>query len=474
MSGPWPEDVRCIAVIDIGKTNAKVVLVDGHTGETAAERSASIPSRQDGPYPHIDAARIWDFICDALIELNRARQIEGISVAAHGSGGAFIDGGRGEVGLALPILDYEFPGPDELASEYEQARPPFEETLSPRLPGGLNLGAQIFWQERRFAEEVQAAGPYVTYPQYWTWRLSGVAATEMCSLGAHSDLWSPRRRGWSGLVGRMGWQGLFAPLRSAFDVLGPVGPDLARRLGLGEAVQVVCGIHDSNASLLPHLKAWTPPFTVASTGTWTVLFAIGGSLHGLDPRRDTLANVTAFGDPVPCARFMGGREFAALVGDGSVEPTDAELARVIANHIMAIPAFVPGVGPFPDREGSWTAPPDGLTPGERTAAASLYLALVTAECMKLADAAGPTIVEGPFARNGAYCAALAAISRRDVFPSPSAGGTSLGAASLFGTGRRLVAREAAPVRPLDLAAFADYVDRWRDMAWPRVLGGRAR
>ena len=38
------------------------------------------------------------------------------------------------------------------AADYDAARPPFAETLSPRLPAGLNLGAQIFWQARAFPE----------------------------------------------------------------------------------------------------------------------------------------------------------------------------------------------------------------------------------------------------------------------------------------------------------------------------------
>ena len=40
--------------------------------------------------------------------------------------------------------------------------------------------------------------------------------------------------------------------------------------------------------------------------------AIGGRETALDPARDTLINVNALGDPVPSARFMGGRELDAV------------------------------------------------------------------------------------------------------------------------------------------------------------------
>jgi sugar (pentulose or hexulose) kinase len=458
------DDIRTVAVVDIGKTNAKVVLVDRATGSEIASETAPAEGRTDGPYPHLDAGRIWAFMTDALAALGQTHAISGIAVTAHGSAGAFLSGEEEGDGLALPILDYEFEGPDELTAEYDAVRPGFAETLSPRLPGGLNLGAQLFWQQRCFPEAFAAAKGYVTYPQYFAWRLTGVAATEMCSMGAHSDLWDPRRLGWSSLVARMGWETVFAPLRPAFDRLGPVRPQLAKRLGLAAETPVVCGIHDSSASLLPHVIGRQPPFTVVSTGTWTILFAVGGSLDVLDPKRDTLANVTPFGDPVPCARFMGGREFERLVGHDPQEPGEAELRRVIDDGIMALPSFVPGVGPFAERHGNWSVAPETLAPSERTAAASLYLALMTTESMACADARGPTVVEGPFAGNRVFCSALAAKTGRLVLPSAGGSGTSRGAALLFDPKRGLPTPDDHPAEPLIHAGFTGYARRWRELA----------
>ncbi len=55
--------------------------------------------------------------------------------------------------------------------------------------------------------------------------------------------------------------------------------------------------------------------SVVSTGTWVVSFAVGGDLEGLDPKRDTLANVDAYGRAVPSARYMGGREFDMMTAN---------------------------------------------------------------------------------------------------------------------------------------------------------------
>ena len=159
-SNPSPRgggEVRHVAIIDVGKTNSKVSLVDADDAAVLAFRTQANATKTNGPYMHLDASGIWDFICEALSSLNRETAIDAIAITAHGSAGAFLNGEPEGDGLALLILDYEFPGPDELTAEYNSARPDFSESLSPRLPAGLNLGAQIFWQERRFAEAVERA-----------------------------------------------------------------------------------------------------------------------------------------------------------------------------------------------------------------------------------------------------------------------------------------------------------------------------
>lgn len=454
---------RFVAVLDIGKTNIKVVVHDLDEGRDIADRRAPNEVRTDGPYPHFDIERNWAFVLDSLAALARRIPIDAISVTAHGASAALI----GEEALALPVLDYEFDGPDSLKEAYDAERPPFAETFSPRLPCGLNVGAQIFWQAASFPALFAGVRHVVTYPQYWAWRLTGVAATEVTSLGSHTDLWNPLKSRFSSLVLRRGWAPLFAPTRSAFEVLGVLPEALARRTGLPPGTPVHCGLHDSNASLLPHLMTHEAPFSVVSTGTWVICFAVGGSLEGLDPDRDTLANVDAFGRPVPSARFMGGREFEILTGGGTADPDQAAIDEVLTREIMALPTFVRGNGPYPRAQGRWTVDPDTLRPGVRTAAASLYAALMTATSLGLIGAAGPTIVEGPFTGNRLLLEALAALTGRPVLASPDATGTSAGAA-LLARGKAArpagTATEAVDAGTLSGPAFRRYAERWRALA----------
>ncbi|TGT72116.1 MULTISPECIES: FGGY-family carbohydrate kinase [unclassified Mesorhizobium] len=445
-----------VAVIDIGKTNAKVALVDLATlSEIALRRMTNAPVR-GAPYPHHDVEALWTFILDSLADLNRERRIDAISITTHGATGALVDA-AGE--LVLPVLDYEFDGPEQLAADYDAVRPPFAETGTPRLPVGLNLGAQFFWQQRRFPAEFARATAMLMYPQYWALRLTGIAASEVTSLGCHTDLWNPWTSAYSSLVGRMGWRRLMALVRPAKDRLGPILPAIAQRTGLNPQTPVFCGLHDSNASLLPHLLADAPPFSVVSTGTWVVSMAVGGRKVDLDPARDTLVNVNALGDPVPSARFMGGREFSLLTNGQPPEWSDDDVAAVLARQTLLLPSTQQGSGPFPNRPAQWVNA-ETLSPGERFATISFYLALMTSTCLELIGGDGPTTVEGPFARNPLFVRMLAAATERPVIVSETSTGTSIGAALLATDGAPAMSRGERTDPPTD-PAWGDYAKAWQ-------------
>src|SRR5215217_6323002 len=101
--------MNTVAVIDIGKTNAKVALVDLDRFEEIAVRKTANTVVSEGLYPHFDIERLWDFIISSLGELNAERSIDVISVTTHGATAVLLDA---DGQLALPVLDYEHTGPD--------------------------------------------------------------------------------------------------------------------------------------------------------------------------------------------------------------------------------------------------------------------------------------------------------------------------------------------------------------------------
>ncbi|WP_284261974.1 FGGY-family carbohydrate kinase [Roseicyclus amphidinii] len=416
-----------IAVIDIGKTNAKLALV--RMSDLAEIAVVTRPNTvvPGPPYPHFDVEGHWSFLLDGLGRFHARHGVSAITVTTHGAAAALI---AEEGTLAAPILDYEHAGPDRVRDAYDAIRPPFRETGSPRLAMGLNLGAQLHWQFHRDPGLRDRVWRVVTYPQFWAHRLTGVVATDVTSLGCHTDLWNPFSGTFSTLPDALGIADRIAPPRKPGDVLGTILPEIAARTGLAPDTPVFCGIHDSNASLLPHLMTLHAPFSVVSTGTWVIAMAVGGAPVTLDPERDTLVNVNALGQAVASARFMGGREHDLALGAARTEPDAAQIREVLTGRIMLFPALVPETGPYAGAKAAWSGPEPAQGSGQRSAAVGFYLALVTARCLELIGHQGIIVVEGPFARNRPYLWMLAEATASPVRAMTSATGTSQGAALL--------------------------------------------
>jgi L-fuculokinase len=445
-----------ICVFDIGKTNVKLVLLD-HAGRTIASRSRPNAVLPGPPYCHYDVDGIERWMIATLAELPGRDTIEAIVPVAHGCAGMLLAGDE----LALPAMDYEDASPDETAASYSDAADAFDAAYTPVLPLGMVLARQFWWQAQRFPAAFARVTDILPNAQYWAWRLSGVKAGEVSSIGCHTGLWLPEQRRYSALVENAGWLPLMAPLRNAWDTLGPLRPEILTAAGLDPACRVVCGAHDSNTSFLAHRATRQPPFTVISTGTWTIVMAAGAELARLDAARDMLANVDVFGDPVPTARFMGGREFAAVAADAAGQPaTLADAARVIARGTLVRPTFAPG-GPFPGQIGAILDPPPE-TPGERVALASLYLALAVDHMLDMLGARPPYVVEGPSATDAIFLAALAGLRPgAAVVASEDGTGTGAGALVLALWGREPPrASSAHAVTGEALPGLADYRARW--------------
>lgn len=452
---------QTVAVLDIGKTNLKLALFDD--GRLLWEKSAPNRVLPGPPYPHEDVESAWNFFLDALREAACTHEISAIVPTAHGAAGALI----GESELAAPVMDYEFTGVEVIEPDYAVLRPPFSESLSPKLPAGLNLGLQLAYQKWRCPDLFAKARYFVGYPQYWTWRLTGVAVSEVTTLGAHTDLWAPRQGQASSLVKALGVDHLLPPLRRAFDPLGPIQSEIVAATGLAPETPVFCGIHDSNASLLPYLVSRQAPFTVLSTGTWVILMSVGLSLDQLDPRDDTLANVDALGRPIACGRFMGGREYAAIAGGGGNPDLDA-IERVIASGALALPCFSSHGGPYATTKGMIRGE---VAARDRTALATLYCALVSDLMLtRMGAASGDLIVEGTFAGNLPFCQTLGGLRpTQHVFRAEDAAGTARGAAMLAQWPPSYHIAEPAPVDPISITGLDSY-----RRAWTATVGMIAR
>ena len=447
------------AVLDIGKTTLRVAIV---SDDGTLEALSSAPNEVvDGPpYPHVDAAALEAWIFDALREHAARFAIHSIVPVAHGACAALLRDGS----LALPVLDYEFAGP-EGCDGYEAAARDFAETGSPALPAGLNLGRQLHWLAREHAAAFDAADTLLPWPQYWAQRLSGVPSYEATSLGCHTDLWSPWQDGPSSYARRSGIARRLPRRVQAWSVLGPPTHAVRAATGLSDGCRVLAGIHDSNAAFFAHRRSRSGPFAVVSTGTWFVTMAHGGRRDRLRAEEDMLVNVDALGDPLPTARFPGGREIAAISAADAPAP-GASLETVlalVARGARVLPGFSALGGPFRERYGAILGVPLPDAAGRR-ALGSLYAALVTDLCLDRLGSDGPVVVEGRFAGDPAYVGTLAALRAEPVVASRDATGSLVGAACLAAWPEAGVPVTCGAVERPDAAAvraLEAHRDTWR-------------
>lgn len=415
-------------VIDIGKSHAKLLMVDRDGGvvERFGRKNTSVESALG--YPALDVYGLQAWMAQTLLACASTARCNHVITSTHGAAIVALD----DTGLAWEPLDYEWDGLAQhplLAQVFNAAADAFSSTLSPDLPAGLNAARQLFYVQSLHPDAWRRTRCLMPYAQYWAWLLCGVRASEVSSLGCHTHLWQPHHGGFSPLAQARGWADGFAPLRSAWEVLGTVDTEIARQWGLPLHCQVHVGVHDSNACLARYLRHSDrePPeeatLTVVSSGTWTVLMAPGAPTASLQAERDMLANVDVLGRATPTARFMGGREFSALLDGAAPQAgTLEDVHGLVHSDTMALPSFVPEGGPFMHSVGALVrgthrllgAPSEHLGASARAALAAVYCAQVTALLVEhlwigVATLRPTLVVEGPLASNAVYLSVLQAL-----------------------------------------------------------------
>ncbi|MEO1969302.1 MAG: FGGY family carbohydrate kinase [Sphingomonadaceae bacterium] len=453
-------------MVDIGKTLSKVSLWSADGRMLDRQVRPNDQPTVDG-LSRLDLDGIANWLLGALSNY-RGEDIRAIVPVAHGAGVVALDAS----GPALPPLDYEQDLPEDVLSAYHNERAGFAETGSPSLPGGLNMGAQLYWMQLRHPD-ILAKTTLVPWAQYWAWFLSGTARSEVTSLGCHSDLWAPQAGHFSSLANRLNWSNRFAPLAGAGDIIGRLRSEIAISTGLSAETPVLAGLHDSNAALLaargfPEIA--NNEATVLSTGTWFVSMRLPAEpipIGRLSEARDCLVNVDVESRAIPSARFMGGREIESLIELDTrrvdIKPDQpalmAAVPGILEQRAMVLPSLASGTGPYPNmqrRRINW--PEDWYA---RRATACIYAALVADTSLDLIGSREHLLVEGRFAEAEVFVRALAALRpNTKVFVANAHNDVGLGALRLIDPDLS-AAGELRRVEPLE-GDLAGYRKEWRD------------
>ncbi len=290
-----------MAIFDIGKTNKKLLIFSDSLDLIHMESVRIGEVRRDNILCD-DHEGIEKWFRERLGNACRKYRIRGLNISTHGATLAYLSKGS----LAFPIISYNQDIEPEIRNEfYKEFGSPLDLYMTTGTPfyGRLFIaGVQIYWFRKRYPEIFSKVDRILFLPQYLTYSISGLEASEITSIGCHTYLYDLRTMDWSSVAKGLEVDRLSPDLVNVWDSLGEFQLQ-------GSRIIAGPGIHDSNASILPFISK-DADVLLASTGTWCVFMY---PKAGFNPRpedldKDVVYYVSAYGEPIRSSRFAGGYE----------------------------------------------------------------------------------------------------------------------------------------------------------------------
>ena len=298
-----------IAILDIGKTNKKILLFNQQY-EVVFEQTARFAETVDEDnFPCENLESLRTSVLDSLRMVFRKRSvvIKAINVAAYGASFVNIDASGEPV---TPLYNYLKPYPDALQKQlHEQygGTKTFAVTTASPILGNLNSGLQLYRIKKEQPQLFQKMAWALHLPQYLSYLITGQAFSDITSIGCHTALWDFEKVAYHPWVADEGLLEKLAPLHPTNEAVHTTIFNTSCAVGIG--------VHDSSAALIPYRVHFHEPFVLISTGTWCI------SLNPFDAtplsaeelQQDCLCYLDYKGRPVKAARFFLGPQYDAGV-----------------------------------------------------------------------------------------------------------------------------------------------------------------
>ena len=406
-------------VLDIGKTNVKLTFVDSRNNKTIK----FFTTKQKNIYRHgikiLNSNSIFEWALKKITYIGRKHNLDKFVCTAHGTSIALISYDNKEL-LACTDYEYKF---DKLFNSYKKIAPKFNESFSPFLENGLNIGQQIYYLYKRKQKLIKETKYILNYPQYIVWKLTSSFSSEISYVGCHTHLWDFKRNKLSSFVKKIKLEKKFPKIRKAWDTIGQ------RKIGESN-LKIINGIHDSNASYLYFKNSDIKNFTLVSTGTWYIIFNQKTPLKNLNPTLDMLANIDVFGKPVPTMRFMGGREYDHLMGVFKISNKTRAIKNFSFHDYLIYPSYASGGGFSINKINIGFY--EGLNKGQIYYLICLYISFVINFCLNQMKSSNTIILDGPITKNITIMKILSSLRKKQiVLKNKREIGTTLGATNLF-------------------------------------------
>ena len=468
-----------IAVLDIGKTNKKLVIYNNALKQIDSIYS-SFPTIKYEDLDIEDVEGINSWFIEGLKSMGSKYPIKVISITTHGATGVCIDK---EGNPSVPVVAYTNEVDDSFHDEFYNLAGDREElqvkTATAEVKPLINYAKLLYFLKKRFPEDFEKTDKILFYPQYFSYKLTGKTAADFTYAGCHSYLWDFKEWCWSDVAGKLGIVSkLPENVNKPGDILGKISDKISKMTGLDHDTIVTTGIHDSNSSLLPYLINGEENFILNSTGTWCVVMH---PTRGLSFTKDDLGkmvfyNISANEELVKTAIFMGGLEFETYIKilqkihkreDYLGEEMDLIQEIVTQNEYFILPGVVKGAGLFPDSDpriiddglefSLKEVKEKGVIPPFFRDYKKAYLVIVLSLAMQTkvaidrinAPAGAPIYIEGGFRHNINYVKLIAS-----MFPQSPVYLTNINEATSYGAA--LLSKAAYEKK--DTSELKDFVD----------------
>lgn len=428
--------MRVVAIADVGKTHKKVFLID-EAYQIVFHCTVSLPETvDDDGDPCDDIVGIRQYILDILKELlqDTRWEVMALNFTTYGASMVYLNK-HGEV--LTPLYNYMKPYPRELMAQFYRQYGGEEklclDTASPAL-GSLNSGLQLYRLKHRKQDVYKKLNYALHLPQYLSYLITGVAVSDLTSIGCHTHLWDFNKGNYHDWVCQEGLLRCLPPVYSCREVM-------SAQL-YGHSLQVGSGLHDSSSALIPYLQVFGQPFVLLSTGTWCITLNPFNAepLSERQLKQDCLCYLSYQGMPVKASRLFTGHEHEQQVRRLARHFHKPELYyrqvsfdKDIFNHLLIQQKQL-----NPVHEGQllhrFSMRQPEQFPDFETAYHCLMLDLVTAQVASSKLATGQTplrklFVDGGFGNNPLFMNMLAhTLPKMEVYAARVPQATALGAA----------------------------------------------
>jgi L-fuculokinase len=314
--------IPVIAILDAGKTNKKLFLFDEQY-KIVWEQSRLIAETTDEEGDVCeDLSKLGAWVADTWQELKAMDRfrVRAINFSAYGA--SFVHVGKDGRPVA-PLYNYLKPYPADLRKKFYSrygGEVTFSMLTASPVLGSLNSGMQLYRIKERQGELFAQIKHSLHLPQYLSFLLTGVACSEITSIGCHTNLWNFSQQHYHEWVYREGIIDKLPPVLAS-DIVLPVGVSGGgpisggTQLALAPGCMAGIGLHDSSSAMIPYLESFREPFVLISTGTWCISmnpFNLA-PLTAAELKKDCLCYLSYQGRPVKASRLFAGHEHGQAV-----------------------------------------------------------------------------------------------------------------------------------------------------------------